>query len=141
MADSLDDLMRGVSFSFFKPINACVNDVKQAWELFYASRTAKQDEEFANSMRAIDCLDPMNAGIARYVLLLGIVQGRQYSAGVPVERILELSSSLAGIQKSRKQFPFTALEKCALETGKRLVAGEKIDYIETIINEISYLLS
>ncbi|MEM2916508.1 MAG: hypothetical protein QXT19_04085 [Candidatus Woesearchaeota archaeon] len=141
MADSLDDILRGISFSFFKPVNAGINDVKQAWDLFYASKTQKQDEEFANNMRAIDCLDPMSAGIARYVLLLGIVQGRQYSAGVPVEKILELSSSLAGISKRKTGFPFTALEKCALNAAKRMAAGEKIGYADMIVNEISYLIS
>jgi len=141
MADSLDDLMRGIPFSFFKPANVSVDDVKQTWELFYASRTGKQDEELADNMRAISALDPANAGIARYVLLLGIVQGRQYSAGVPAEQILKLSSSLAGIPGCKKKFPFADLQKCAINTVGKILSGEKIDYIETIINEISYLLS
>ncbi len=141
MTDSLDEIMRGIPFSFFKPANASVDAVKRAWESFYSSRTAGQYEKLANNMRAINSLHPMNAGIARYVLLLGILQGRQYSAGVPAEKILKLSSSLAGISNCKKQFPFTALEKCALNTAHKIAAGEKIDYVDLIVNEISYLLS
>jgi hypothetical protein len=141
MSDSIDDLMKGLSFNLFKPVTAGVDDVVTTWELFYGmSASEEQKERFTDHVVELDKLEPIHAGIARYILQLGMIQSRQYAAGIPPEKVLELSSGLAGIAKREKLFPFTSLEKCAINTGKKIIAGEKIDYIETIINEISYLL-
>ncbi len=141
MADWLDDFMRGISFSFFYRTKPSVKDVTEAWNQFYSSRTEKQNKRFAEDLQVINSLHPENAGLARYALVLAMVQGRQYSDGVPVEKILELSSGLAGIQKSEKQFPFVQLESIVHGTAKRIAAGEKISYADLLVNEISYLLS
>ncbi len=148
MNEPLEKKINGFAFDPNNPLTVTVDELINTWEKFGHNYPVSDDykKQFDNSMLAIDQLDSLNAGIARYVLYLSVISGnsnRENDAGKnPVQYLLDIASRMAGIAKmeDNNRFPFVKLEECVLSAGARHLY-DKYAFMETIINEIQYLLT